>query len=66
MGAKNTSISIYYNIVYYRTQEGEPSICAARGVFWSFINELLRLFEELREGKFLRRGPSPRGGGPEG
>jgi hypothetical protein len=66
MGAKNTSTSIYYNTVYYRTQVGEPSIYAARGVFQSFINGLLRLFEELREGKFFRGGPGPRGGGPEG
>ena len=54
MGAKNTSISMYYNTVCYKTQEGEPSICAARGVFQSSINELLRLFGELREEKFFR------------
>lgn len=62
MGAKNTSISMYYNTVYYKTQGGEPSICGACGLFQSFITYILRLFEELREGKFLRGGPSPREG----
>jgi hypothetical protein len=65
MGAKIVSISIYYNTVYYEMQEGEPSICAARGVFRDFINDILRVFEELREGKFLRGGSRPQRGRPK-
>jgi hypothetical protein len=62
MGVKIASISRYYNMVCYKTQGGEPSIYAGCGVFQSFIIDLLSLFGKLREGKFLRRGPSPRGG----
>jgi hypothetical protein len=60
MGAKNVSISRYYNTIYYKTQEGEPSIYAGCGLFQGFIIEILSLFEELREGKFLRGGSRPR------
>jgi hypothetical protein len=54
MSAKNASISGHYSPIYYRTQEGGPSIYAGCGLFFSFIIEILSLFGELREGKFLR------------
>jgi hypothetical protein len=61
MDAKIASISIYYNMVCYKTQGGEPSIYAGCGVFQGFIIDIFTVFGELREGKFLRRRPSPRG-----
>jgi len=46
-------------MVYYKTQEGGPSIYAGCGLFRGFIIELLSLFGELREEKFLREKPRP-------
>ena len=62
MGAKIASISIYYNTICYRTQGGGPSIYADCGVFRGFIIDIFTVFRKLREGKFLRGGPSPREG----